>query len=139
MKKLIIGCLLLGSTLFAGGFDTPVEAFKFWYSVVKTTTTTNITVKDMAAAKKLQPHMSSGDIQHARASISGYITIDKEFNRSGKRAREFGYKQPRDARIGKGIVLISYWDYAVQKEKRRYGHVFFKPKKVGSKIKWFIN
>ena len=135
MKKLIIGCLLLGSTLFAGGFDTPVEAFKFWYSVVSKTTTS----KDMAAARKLQPHMSSGDIQHARTSISGYITIDKEFNRSGKRAREFGYKQPVDARRGKGIVRISYWDYAVQREKERYGHVFFKPKKVGSKIKWFIN
>ena len=139
MKKLIIGCLLLGSTLFAGGFDTPVEAFKFWYSVVKTTTTTNITAKDMAAAKKLQPHMSSGTIDHARSVISAYITTDKEYNRSGNKAREFGYLQPMDARMGKGIVEIYYWDYAVQKAKERYGVVRFKPKKVGSKIKWFIN
>ena len=135
MKKLIIGCLLLGSTLFAGGFDTPVEAFKFWYSVVSKTTTS----KDMVAARKLQPHMSSGDIQHARNKISAYITTDKEFNRSGKRAREFGYLQPMDARMGKGIVEIYYWDYAVQKAKERYGVVRFKPKKVGSKIKWFIH
>ena len=135
MKKLIIGCLLLGSTLFAGCFDTPVEAFKFWYSVVSKTTTS----KDMAAARKLQPHMSEGTIDQARSVISAYITTDKEYNPFGNKAREFGYKQPRDARIGKGIVRISYWDYAVQREKERYGHVFFKPKKVGSKIKWFIN
>ena len=112
MKKLIIGCLLLGSTLFAGGFDTPVEAFKFWYSVVSKTTTS----KDMVAAKKLQSHVSEGTISQARSAISGYITTDKEFNRSGNKAREFGYKQPVDARRGKGIVRISYWDYAVQRE-----------------------
>jgi len=135
MKKLIIGCLLLSSTLFAGGFDTPVEAFKFWYSVVSKTTTS----KDMVAAKKLQSHVSEGTISQARSAISGYITTDKEYNRSGNKAREFGYLQPMDARMGKDIVEIYYWDYAVQKAKERYGVVRFKPKKVGSKIKWFIN
>ena len=135
MKKLIIGCLLLGSTLFAGGFDTPIEAFKFWYSVVSKTTTS----KDMVAAKKLQPHMSSGTINHARTTISGYISVDKEFNRFGNKPRDFGYLQPRDARLGKGILRIDFWDYVDKKGEKMYNDIDFKPKKVGSKIKWFIH
>lgn len=150
LKKLILTILLLCSTsLFAGGFNTPMEAFNFYYKIAEKAK--EYKDKNGHYSKKhikaLTPHMWSkrNPPQDAKIRISqhrGYILRAKNDSR-GKYPMIVNVrtKKPYFARgqKRKGILTTPYAYYEHQHTRNNYRLFRLRAKQVGKKIKWFIN
>jgi len=149
MKKLILTLLLLCSTsLFAGGFDTPTEAFNFYYKLA---------VK-AAAYKDKNGHFSK---EHINAMAPHMYAANKDYKGAARRvlgahwtyvayARDdysdrypmtvnMWYLKKKDRNYEQnGEIVFYYSHYAFQKKIRNVRRIECKAKKVGNKIKWFV-
>ena len=149
MKKLILTILLLCSTsLFSAGFNTPMEAFNFYYKVaVKAAAYKD---KNGHFSKKhiniLAPHIWSKRNPPERAAIAlsqhrSYIlrALNLYSNRYPMIVK-MRYKGPiydRDYKKN-GVVKVYYTYYDFQHKKDKYRKIKIKAKKIENKIKWFI-
>ncbi len=133
MKKLLLAGLLLTSSLFAGGFDTPYQAIDFWHKVSSKASYSG----DVSAQKKLAPHTSMGTLKQAANKISSFRTGLKRANA----VKEFGYiKKLYKVRNQENTYKVRYWKYDWQKKIEMYwDSQEVKAKKINGKIKWFIH
>ena len=149
LKKLILSLMILCSTsLFAGGFDTPTEAFNFYYKLAVKASAYKIKhghfkkehINAMApnvwsnrnppetAERILGAHHAY--ILSAQSNYSDRYPMIVSLNYLGP-VKDYGYK-----RNGKIVFYYSY--YKFQKKKRYVRKVELVAKKVGNKMKWFI-
>ena len=147
-RLLILSILLLGTTSFAAGFDSPTEAFLYWYKVANNAQRFphGKSRYDVASVNKLLPHTWSKRKRHALMLISQHW---KYVHRAKKR---FGKKYPLNVNLkyskpykisagdqSKGGMSIAYTHFDFQAKRKWTNRIQFTPRKVGNKIKWFYN
>ena len=149
LKKLILSLMILCSTsLFAGGFDTPMEAFNFYYKLAVKAAV----YKDKYGhyskehINALAPHIWSKRNPPDRAEIAlsqhhAWIVRAKRLQKDKsllivnmKNAGPTygrGYKKN-----GTVKVFYSYYEFQDKENDRKMFKT--RAKKIGNKIKWFI-
>ena len=148
LKKLILSLMILSSTsLFAAGFDTPMEAFNFYY---------NLAVKSAAYNEKygtykkeyinaLAPHIWSKRNPPDRARIvlsqhRGWLMGSRQLYKQYPLTVNMKHSKAIYGRDYKkhGTVEVYYSHYEFQ-DKENDRRIFeTRAKKVGNKMKWFI-
>ena len=147
IKKLILSAMILSSTsLFAAGFDTPKEAFDFYFKLAVKAAEYDDKYGHYSKEhiNALAPHLWSkrNPPQLAEILLSqhhGYIIRAQRYRDKYPMTVNPRIKGPmsaRDPRTGIMRVYYSYYEHQHKENNRRL--VKFKAKKIGNKIKWFI-
>ena len=148
LKKLILSLMILCSTsLFAGGFDTPMEAFNFYYKLAVKAAV----YKDKYGhyskehINALAPHIWSKRNPPDRARIvlsqhRGWLMGSRQLYKQYPLTVNMKHSKAIYGRDYKkhGTVEVYYSHYEFQ-DKENIRRIFkTRAKKIGSKIKWFI-
>ena len=148
LKKLILSLMILCSTsLFAAGFDTPMEAFNFYYKLAVKSAAYN---EKYGTYKKeyinaLAPHIWSKRNPPDRARIvlsqhHGWITKSRRLYKQYPLTVNMKHSKAIYDRDYKkhGTVKIYYSHYEFQDKENDKRRFKTRAKKVGNKVKWFI-
>ena len=150
LKKLILSLLLVCSTSsFAntggGGFDDPIELFKFYIDLAEEAMHYRQKHGDYNPKhiKKLAPHVYAANkkylesARHKLSSHEAFVLRGKRYAEENPLIVEIKHLQPFFDEY-EGTVTIPYTYYRYQQKEDMTRLFEAKAKKVGNKIKWYV-